>query len=177
MHLSLPSALSLLLTTTLALASPFTQTPFTAPMSNSPTVLLPHARDHATYSNYEQVQTKHLHLDWTIDWTKQVVGGSVRLEMEVVGDKGVGEVVLDVRNVEVSKVEMEGVELKVSTCLDCSLVEKEDAVLEGQEEATRGNRQGDRRRKERLSSPRSFVRVGYEPLPTDRLAISSSKSI
>lgn len=133
MHLSLPLSLSLLLTTTLALASPYTQTPLIAPMSNSPTVLLPHARDHATYSNYEEVQTRHLHLDWTIDWTKQVVGGSVRLEMEVVGDKGVGEVVLDVRNVDVSKVEMEGVELKVSNHLIRSPFEVENAVLEGQE--------------------------------------------
>ena len=135
MHLSLPVSLSLLLTTTLALASPFTtipQIPFAAPnvaMSNSPTVLLPHARDHATYSNYEEVQTRHLHLDWTIDWTKQVVGGSVRLEMEVVGDKGVEEVVLDVRNVDVSKVEMEGVELKVSSSLESSGLDMREGVV------------------------------------------------
>lgn len=124
MHLS---SIFTLLTTTAALAyaTPLLshqQTPFVAPsssnaMSSNPTVLLPHTRDHATYSNYEDVRTQHLHLDWTIDWEKQLVGGSVGLEMEVLAEKGVEEVVLDVREVDVKKVELEGKELKVSLVL------------------------------------------------------------
>ena len=53
---------------------------------------------------------------------------------------------------EVKRMEMEDVELKVSTDLSCSPVEEENAVLEGQEGATK--RDGpEQKRKGRLSLP------------------------
>ncbi|KAL7415639.1 peptidase family M1-domain-containing protein [Mrakia frigida] len=83
-------------------------------MTSPSTVLLPHTPDHATYSNYVSVETTHLHLDWTINWEKQLVGGSVKHEMKVVGEEegGLKEVVLDTRDLEVKRVEVDGKDAK-----------------------------------------------------------------
>lgn len=72
---------------------------------------IPHSahidRDPATLSNYLAIVTKHIDLDWTIDWDKQVFGGSATLTLEARED-GVNEVVLDSSFLDISKVEVDG---------------------------------------------------------------------
>ena len=68
----------------------------------------PH-KDVATFANYYEVATEHVHLDWTIDWKKRVFGGSATLTMGV-RKEGVKEVRLDVAFLDVEKVEVDGKE-------------------------------------------------------------------
>ncbi|KAL0249760.1 leukotriene A-4 hydrolase/aminopeptidase [Cryptococcus tetragattii IND107] len=79
-------------------------------MSFHPQFIPPSAhidRDPATLSNYLAIVTKHIGLDWTIDWDKQVFGGSATLKLEARED-GVKEVVLDSSHLDVSNVEVDG---------------------------------------------------------------------
>lgn len=64
-------------------------------------------RDPATLSNYLAIVTKHIDLDWTINWDKQVFGGSATLRLEAKED-GVKEVVLDSSYLDINKVEVDG---------------------------------------------------------------------
>lgn len=68
----------------------------------------PHDRDFATFSNYTDVVTQHLDLDWEIDWKKRVISGSVTLRLAGKAD----EVVLDASHLDVHKVEVDGKEVK-----------------------------------------------------------------
>jgi len=123
-------------------------------MTSPSTVLLPHDPDHATYSNYVSVETTHLHLDWTIDWEKQLVGGSVKHEMKVVGEEGVKEVVLDTRDLEVGRIEVEGVEVKVSENFGRRAGVVCEMEPEGGERAMEGKKRG---RRKKLDFQPSFL--------------------
>lgn len=94
-------------------------------MSFHPQFIPPSAHidsDPATLSNYLAIVTKHIGLDWTIDWDKQVFGGSATLKLEARED-GVKEVVLDSSYLDVSKVEVGGeVAVSLLACLDRSSV-------------------------------------------------------
>lgn len=48
--------------------------------------------DPSTQANYTQIASEHVHFDWTIDWTKQVIAGSATHTLAVKED-GVKEVV------------------------------------------------------------------------------------
>lgn len=79
-----------------------------------------HDRDLATFSNYQSVRTSHLHLDWSIDWASQTIGGSVLHDLVVLDAEGVDQVILDTRDLNITKVVTDkGNELKVlcSACL------------------------------------------------------------
>ncbi|CAG8605885.1 7975_t:CDS:10 [Paraglomus brasilianum] len=59
--------------------------------------------DPSSYANINDVQTTHLHLDLTVDFTKKVLSGSVTLDLvAVVSD--VSNVILDTRHVDVRSV-------------------------------------------------------------------------
>jgi hypothetical protein len=107
--------LSLLPRTTSAL--PPKQQPFMT--SYSPAAIT--ERDLASYSNSREVRSNAIHLDWSIDWSAQTVGGSVTHEMVVLERGDIEEVVLDTRDLEISKVEVEGKELKVRLALRFAL--------------------------------------------------------
>ena len=47
--------------------------------------------DPSTQANYTQIASEHVHFDWTIDWTKQVIAGSATHTLAVRED-GVKEV-------------------------------------------------------------------------------------
>lgn len=69
----------------------------------------PFDKDLATFSNYTEIKTTHIDVEWAIDWSKQVIGGSCSLRMEVIA-KEVNEAVLDVSYLDLKKVEIEGKE-------------------------------------------------------------------
>ena len=69
----------------------------------------PFDKDLATFSNYTENTTTHIDLEWAVDWSKQVIGGSCALRMEVTAEE-VNEVVLDVSYLDLKKVEIEGKE-------------------------------------------------------------------
>lgn len=81
------------------------QTPMSAPSSTP-------ARDIASYSTPALVQSQHLSLDWTINWSKQTISGSVQHDL-VVKQGDVKKVVLDVRDLEIFGVSVDGEEIKV----------------------------------------------------------------
>ncbi|KZT68834.1 hypothetical protein DAEQUDRAFT_745556 [Daedalea quercina L-15889] len=63
--------------------------------------------DPSTQANYTQIASEHVHFDWTIDWAKQVISGSVTHAL-VVRENGVNEVVLDALTLDVEKASVEG---------------------------------------------------------------------
>lgn len=73
----------------------------------------PPPKDNSTLSNYHLFRTTHIHLDWTIDWTKQLIHGSATLSIRKTGGEGEGELVLDSSYLDVRGVEVEGEEVKV----------------------------------------------------------------
>ena len=40
--------------------------------------------DNSTFSNIEQIATTHFHLDWNVDFDRQVISGVVTHDLEVV---------------------------------------------------------------------------------------------
>ena len=78
-----------------------------SPLFTDPTAA-PHV-DVATFANYYEVATEHIHLDWTIDWKKRTFGGSATLTLGV-RKEGVKEVKLDAAFLDVEKVEVDGKE-------------------------------------------------------------------
>jgi leukotriene-A4 hydrolase len=62
--------------------------------------------DLATLSNYKQIRTTHIDLDWTIDWDKQVIYGQAELSL-VASDK-VEEIVLDSSYLAIKEVQVGG---------------------------------------------------------------------
>lgn len=90
-------------------------------MSISPLFTDPASAPHvdvATFANYYEVATEHIHLEWTIDWKKRTFGGSVELTMGV-RKEGVESVMLDAAFLDVGKVEVDGEE---AVCLFCGVV-------------------------------------------------------
>lgn len=74
------------------------------------------ARDIASYSTPALVQSQHLSLDWTINWSKHSISGSVQHDL-IVKQGDVKEVVLDVRDLEIFGVSVDGEEIKVRLSL------------------------------------------------------------
>jgi leukotriene-A4 hydrolase len=68
--------------------------------------------DRATLSNYREVRTDHIDLDWTIDWKKEVIHGGAQLRMTATKDIKV--VKLDSSYLDIKKVLVDGVEVKWS---------------------------------------------------------------
>ncbi|KAJ9101130.1 hypothetical protein QFC21_003348 [Naganishia friedmannii] len=83
-------------------------------------------QDQATLSNYHEVRNLHTHLDWTIDWKEQLIGGTATLTMKPETDKPVEKVVLDTSYLDVTGVKVDGekvefkVEIKYSTTKECT---------------------------------------------------------
>ena len=68
--------------------------------------------DRATLSNYQEVRTDHIDLDWSIDWKKQVIHGGAQLRMTATKD--LKTVVLDSSHLDIQKVSVNDAEVKWS---------------------------------------------------------------
>ena len=63
-------------------------------------------KDLSTLSNYQDIRTDNIDLDWEIDWDKKTIGGKATLKLEAVKD--VDEVVLDTSYLDVKDVAVDG---------------------------------------------------------------------
>jgi aminopeptidase N len=72
-------------------------------------------RDRSTLSNYLEIHTKHISLDWAVDWEKQLISGSVELELVSVHDAAVAEIVLDTSYLNIRTVHTRGDALEVGS--------------------------------------------------------------
>ncbi|WWD18897.1 leukotriene A-4 hydrolase/aminopeptidase [Kwoniella shandongensis] len=78
-------------------------------MSFSPEYCQVRERDLATLSNYLSIVTRHIEIDWTIDWTNKVFGGSASLTLEATEEgESVKEVVLDSSFLDIKDVQIDG---------------------------------------------------------------------
>jgi leukotriene-A4 hydrolase len=68
-------------------------------------------QDLATQSNYKQIKTKHLDLNWIIDWDAKVFHGSVQLTLEAAADS-VDKIVLDTSYLDIKEVKVDGSQVK-----------------------------------------------------------------
>ncbi|KAF7340280.1 Leukotriene A-4 hydrolase [Mycena venus] len=64
-------------------------------------------RDPTTQSNYWQIASEHITLDWSVDFTAQILAGSVTHRMSVLLD-GVEEAIFDTGDLEVTGAEVNG---------------------------------------------------------------------
>ncbi|EPS99669.1 hypothetical protein FOMPIDRAFT_1163900 [Fomitopsis schrenkii] len=62
--------------------------------------------DPSTQANYTQIASEHVHFDWNIDWTKQVIAGSVTHTLTVKED-GVQEAIFDALALDIEKASVE----------------------------------------------------------------------
>ena len=70
----------------------------------------PFDKDQATLSNYSEIRTTHIDLDWTIDWDKKVISGHAVLNLTATKD--VDEIVLDSSYLDIQSVELGHEEVK-----------------------------------------------------------------
>jgi len=63
-------------------------------------------RDLATLSNYQDIRTTHIDLQWAIDWDAKTIGGQATLTLEATKD--VNNVVLDTSYLKIDGVEIGG---------------------------------------------------------------------
>lgn len=63
-------------------------------------------RDLSTLSNYQDIRTDNIDLDWTVDWDTKTIGGKATLKLEAVKD--VNEVVLDTSYLDIKDVTVDG---------------------------------------------------------------------
>ena len=63
--------------------------------------------DKCTLSNYQQVATRHLHMDVRANFTGKVIEGWAHLDMEVLADH-VAEVTLDTNHLFIRSTKLEG---------------------------------------------------------------------
>ncbi|EJT51631.1 leukotriene-A(4) hydrolase [Trichosporon asahii var. asahii CBS 2479] len=63
-------------------------------------------RDLFTLSNYQDIRTDNIDLDWSIDWDKKTIGGTATLKLEAIKD--VDEVVLDTSYLDIKDVTVDG---------------------------------------------------------------------
>ncbi len=68
--------------------------------------------DPASLSNFADLLTQHIQLDWTIDWTKQLIHGSVTLTLKPTNGE-VDKVVLDTSHLNISAIKVDGTDVKV----------------------------------------------------------------
>jgi leukotriene-A4 hydrolase len=69
--------------------------------------------DLSTQANIEQIKTNHVHLNWNVDFERQIIFGDVVLDLVSVVDN-VDKVVLDTSYLDIKSVSMNGDELKVN---------------------------------------------------------------
>jgi leukotriene-A4 hydrolase len=62
----------------------------------------PWGEDQSTLSNYQDVRTDHLDLDWTIHWDQKVIVGGIQLKMTATKD--IDHVLLDSSYLDIKKV-------------------------------------------------------------------------
>jgi hypothetical protein len=80
----------------------------------SPISRVPHQLsmdDPASLSNFAEIATTHLHLDWSIDWQRRVIYGSVTHTLEK-RNPDVKEVVFDTSFLEIQSVSVDGSDAK-----------------------------------------------------------------
>ncbi|KAK4054352.1 Leucyl aminopeptidase yscIV [Microbotryomycetes sp. JL221] len=65
---------------------------------------VPPSNDPSTQSNYHDIKTTHIHLDWTVDWKHQVIAGSVKHTLLVIKDTD--KLVLDSSYIDIKQVEL-----------------------------------------------------------------------
>lgn len=75
-------------------------------------------KDLSTLSNYQDIRTDNIDLDWAIDWDKKTIGGKATLKLEAVKD--VDEVVLDTSFLDVKDVAVDG--KKAVGCMERTLL-------------------------------------------------------
>jgi aminopeptidase N len=68
--------------------------------------------DLSSLSNFAAIRTEHIQLDWTIDWTKQLIHGSATLTMKPT-KSGIDRVVLDTSYLDISGIKVDGEAVKV----------------------------------------------------------------
>ena len=66
--------------------------------------------DLATQSNYHDIRTTHLDLTWNIDWSNQLISGSIAFVLEATKD--VHHVVLDTSYLDIKTVQVGGKQVK-----------------------------------------------------------------
>lgn len=68
--------------------------------------------DLSTQANIEQVKTSHIHLNWNVNFDRQILSGHVLLNLVTLVDR-VKKVVLDTSYLDIQSVSLEERELKV----------------------------------------------------------------
>lgn len=69
--------------------------------------------DPSSLSNLNEVSTKHIHMDWKIDFDQKKIGGSVLLDI-ITLVPNVSQVILDTSYLDLKNVSLNGQDLKVS---------------------------------------------------------------
>ncbi|KAL4069032.1 peptidase family M1-domain-containing protein [Scleroderma citrinum] len=64
--------------------------------------------DPTTQSNHLSVTTRHLSLEWTLDFETRRIVGRAAYELELVGKESVNEVILDTAHLDIHRVEVDG---------------------------------------------------------------------
>lgn len=90
---------------TRSLASMTSWTPPPPESVPAPAVRAP--QDMHTHADVSSIRTLHLHLDWTIDWEKQLIHGSVEHQVEILKD-GTDKVVFDTSFLDVKETTVDG---------------------------------------------------------------------
>ena len=70
--------------------------------------------DLSTHSNYRDIRTTHLDLDWTVDWKAQLIHGSCTLQLVVSAENGVSHISLDESYLDIQNVQVDGKDVKFS---------------------------------------------------------------
>jgi leukotriene-A4 hydrolase len=69
--------------------------------------------DPASLSNFADIITEHIALDWDIDWSNQLIHGSVTLKLKPTSSTPVDKVVLDSSYLEIKSAHVGGKDVKV----------------------------------------------------------------
>jgi leukotriene-A4 hydrolase len=64
--------------------------------------------DPCSYSNYDFIRTTAMAFDWSINFEKKVIGGSVEIECKIIKD-GAKELILDSQHLKIEKIKIDGI--------------------------------------------------------------------
>lgn len=84
-------------------------------------------RDLSTLSNYQDIRTDNIDLDWSIDWDKKTIGGTATLKLEAVKD--VDEVVLDTSYLDIKDVTVDGKKAVSFKVFDVELTSRTGSLM------------------------------------------------
>lgn len=73
--------------------------------------------DPTTQSNYTEIRSTHLHLDWNVDFDKNTISGTVVHDVEAVGEGAFSTIVFDTAGLDIAGVKVGSENAKV--CLIC----------------------------------------------------------